>query len=502
MSQRRRRRSLVPLVLGTAVVLTAALFSSPAGAVAEPSVRMFVSMHNVTAERNRRDFVSVDPNAFVTPVGADFKLIVNRPDYDTPVTAKQVDPQTDAVLRTFSEDALDGWSGLKDFTQYEIRDASGHVVRTGSNSFCPNAYGRARLNVDGNDGPLVPSYPYDCGSYSPFTRGNVWGIDLGWATPMLGNGGYYYGGGQLSWRAVKNRYTIHIEIAPAWVDALSIPPEDASADVKVTIVDSASASAPARTEPTASADEPFASTPIVTNPPADTLPDIVALPSWSMYVNNRRGHEYLSFSATEWNAGPGPMVIDGFRTGDEPVMDAYQYFLNTDGDPVGRALIDQLHYHAGRHNHWHFDQFTQYSLLDASKTLLDVSDKESWCLAPTDGIDLTVENANWGQVAQDVYSSCGYGQPGALWIRESLPVGWGDTYGQGVNFGAFDITHVPNGTYYVRTEVNPTGSILEASSDNNIQDRLIKLRGRPGHRRVIVPPWHGIDTENYCYYCG
>jgi hypothetical protein len=50
--------------------------------------------------------------------------------------------------------------------------------------------------------------------------------------------------------------------------------------------------------------------------------------------------------------------------------------------------------------------------------------------------------------------------------------------------------------------VNPTGSILEASMDNNVEDRLIRIKGKPGHRRVVVPPWNGIDTEGYCYYCG
>jgi hypothetical protein len=50
--------------------------------------------------------------------------------------------------------------------------------------------------------------------------------------------------------------------------------------------------------------------------------------------------------------------------------------------------------------------------------------------------------------------------------------------------------------------VNPTGSMLETDTANNIEDRLIRLRGNPGHRRVVVPPWHGIDTENYCAFCG
>ena len=78
---------------------------------------------------------------------------------------------------------------------------------------------------------------------------------------------------------------------------------------------------------------------------------------------------------------------------------------------------------------------------------------------------------------------------------------WADTYGQGVGSGAFDITDLRNGTYYVRVQVNPLGSLFEADTSNNVQDRLIRLRGKPGHRRVIVPWWHGIDTENTCDYC-
>jgi hypothetical protein len=101
---------------------------------------------------------------------------------------------------------------------------------------------------------------------------------------------------------------------------------------------------------------------------------------------------------------------------------------------------------------------------------------------------------------QELATSCG--GPGALWIREVLDVGWGDTYTQFQRGQAFDITGLPNGTYHVRVHVNPTGSMLETDTANNIEDRLIRLRGNPGHRRVVVPPWHGIDTENYCAFCG
>jgi Lysyl oxidase len=217
-----------------------------------------------------------------------------------------------------------------------------------------------------------------------------------------------------------------------------------------------------------------------------------------MSTRQRNGHDYLTFASTELNQGPGTLVVDGFRGTNDRSMDAFQYFL-IDGEPIGRAPVGELEFHAGRHNHWHFQQFALYSLLDADSKHVIVSDKQSWCLVNTDALDLTVPNANLTTRGLELRTSCG--GPKALWIREVLDVGWADTYGQGVGSGAFDITGLRNGTYYVRVQVNPLGSLFEADTSNNVQDRLIQLRGKPGHRRVIVLRWHGIDTENACDYC-
>ena len=104
MSLGRHHRPLVPLVLGVAFVMIATLFTSQAAIAATPSVRLLVASTELTAERNKRDVVFVDPGAYITPVGEDFELIVNRPDYDTPITAKQVDPNSGLILRTFPDD--------------------------------------------------------------------------------------------------------------------------------------------------------------------------------------------------------------------------------------------------------------------------------------------------------------------------------------------------------------------------------------------------------------
>lgn len=494
MSAGRGHRTLVPIALAT--VLVATLYAAPVGAAGSaPTLRLFVSSTQITVERNRRDFIFIDPGAWVTPVTDDFELWVSRPDYDTPITIKQVDPISKAVLRTFPAQNLEGWSGLKDFAHYEVRDADGKLVAGDTITFCPNGYLRQRLS---DDSSLTTSYPYFCGG-GPFTKGSIWGIDEGWAAGLIGD--YYYG---LGWKAERRNYTLTFSIDPEWVNLLQISASDATAQVHVTAVDRGSLAADQQgvqpSRPSTPVARPYPKTPIVTNPAPASLPDLVALPGWGMSTYSRKGHDYLAFNSTEWNAGPGTMVVEGFRGTDDATMDAFQYFL-IDGTPVGRAPIGELEYHAGGgHNHWHFEEFTQYSLLDATQTQVEVSGKQSWCLVNTDALDLTLPNANLLGYGQELSTSCG--GPGALWIREILDVGWGDTYGQYVAGQAFDITGLPNGRYFVRVHVNPLGAMYETNTANNVEDRLIRLRGKPGHRRVVVPPWHGIDTENYCAYCG
>jgi hypothetical protein len=487
---RRLRRPFIALA-SSLVVASALLHATPATAGHLPTIRVFAAGSTVTVERDRRDFVYVDPGVWVAPVGEDFELRVRRTDYESPITFSQVDAATGASIRTFPVEMLDGFLGLQDFAFVEVLDVDGERVLGYSVPWCPNSWYQQRLS---DEAPLVPHYPYACGG-GPLTRGAVWGIDEGWAASLIGDS--YYG---LGWKAERRHYTIRMTIDPAWVQVLEIAPEDAVAEIHVTAVDRGTTTASGPSEPRGPSATPYPAVPDVTDPAAGSLPDLYALPAWNMRVYHRKARDLLAFNATEWNQGPGTFAIEGFRGPDEPAMDAYQYFL-VDGQPVGRAQIGQLEFHSGGgHDHWHFEEFTEYSLLDSTRTEVTVSGKQSWCLVNTDAIDLTVPNANWLGWAQDLHTSCG--GPGALWIREVLDVGWGDTYAQSVSGQAFDITDLPNGAYYIRVRVNPTGSIHEVTLDNNVEDRLIRLKGRPGHRRVVVPRWNGIDTEGYCSYCG
>jgi hypothetical protein len=485
---RRARRTIARFTLVLFALTVVAV--GPASADDAPSVRLFSVADHLDVHKDRRGQVYLDPGVWVASVGGAFELQASRSDYDSPVTFVQIDHQTGEVVRTLPPELAEGWSGLAHFIHVSVRDARGNLVARAKVPFCPNQYGRSRL---GDDGPLNPTYPSFCGG-SPFTLGTVFGIDDGWASPVFGD--YYYGNG-ITFQAPGRHFTMTAWIDNTWAELLGVASEDASVTVDVTAITTRGdsngvPSPPVPSETDRTLARSAAAVPETSEPPAAALPDLVALPAWSIQTLSRKSHDYLAFAATEWNAGPGVLDVEGFRRRNDAEMDAFQYFV-VGGEAVARAPAGSMEYHA-EHHHWHFEQFTQYSLIGASSGDVQISGKQSWCLANTDAIDLTRPGANWlASWTGDLFTQCG--SQSAIWIREVLDVGWGDTYGQYLPGQAFDITDVPNGRYVIRVEVNPDGLLHETTTANNVQDRVIKLRGTPGNRTAIVESWHGIDDR-------
>jgi hypothetical protein len=227
------------------------------------------------------------------------------------------------------------------------------------------------------------------------------------------------------------------------------------------------------------------------DPDLATVPDLAALPAWSASLRRANGRDYLSFASTAWNAGPAPLVLEGFRRPGTTTMDAYQYFYDEHGQVVGRTAVGTFDYDTrSGHHHWHILQFARYTIVSEVTKEVVRSRKQSFCLAPTDAIDLTVPRATFSPYLENLSSVCG--ERHARWIREALPAGWGDTYYQGVAGQAFDVTSLPNGRYRMRVTVNPLGLLHETTTANNVEDRFFRLQGKKGHRRLEVEPWHGI----------
>jgi hypothetical protein len=377
--------------------------------------------------------------------------------------------------------------GLPAFLTTALSKRNGTPLKDVTRSFCPNDWQTERVD---DSGPTVSAYPFGCWS-SPFTRGMVMGIDQGWSTRTRLTLGQHL-------KVDPGTYRLSISIAEPYRTAFAVTPENAVVTVPVSVVKGAGTAARKQESSkrlTSGAQAERTSVPTDLNPPDSVLPDIEALPAWGIGIRNKQksGRAFMSFGATAWNAGPGPLVVEGFRDPASPTMDAFQYFYEN-GEPVSKRPAGTLDYDSrDGHQHWHFNDFAAYSLLDANKVKVLDSGKEAFCLAPTDPIDLTVTGADWRPWFTGLGTACG--DEGSLWIREVLGTGWGDTYTQYRPGQSFEITDLPNGTYYIRVLANPDNALLEGSASNNESLRLVKIHGKPGERWVEVPPYGLIDTE-------
>lgn len=413
------------------------------------------------------------------------EIRAHRPTYDDQIQATWESPTGSVPLPAGS---MDTFSGLNAFVSVKIISVrTGKKVSGWSQDGCLNGQQTQRIDPDG---PARSPYPRSC-PWNPYTVGSVMGIQARYATPLLQDYGR-----ELQVR--PGRYDVVATIAPAWAAFFGIPADAASVTSRL-VVRKDDGCCYGRSRPAARqatrlqpAGTAAPTDPSVAPDPA-TVPDLRALPSFGVQLN-RKGTR-LRFGATVWNAGPSPMVVDGYRSGtDADHMDAYQYFYDADGNETGHQLVGEMHWHAANHNHWHFEDFARYRLLDADRALAVKSGKQSFCLAPTDAVDLTVPRADWQQEVTDLGSACGGHD--ALAVREALPAGWGDTYFQYRAGQAFNIRNVPDGIYFISVEANPLGSLYETDTANNTSVRKIRLSTTDAGQRRVKVFQVGIIDEN------
>ena len=474
--------------LAAVALLLAAGGASAAAAPAAPQLGLRAATDSVVLWKYGRDQpVYLDLGVYLQSLGADFQLNVTRR-YGHPIRVSQ---QLGSSQRALPGWVADGWNGMAHLVTYKIQNAEGSPVATIPMTICPNSYDVQRVDPNGTG---TPHFPQFCSS-NPFTLGTVWGIDQGWAVPLVDSAPFI--------RLPQGTYTITIRINHRYRELFGIPRSLGAVHVTATVKLAGKngcppycgAAAHSRVNVAAArrlANLAPADVPTQTSPDPATVPDLIALPAWGIQISHHRHRDYIDFGATVWDRGPAPMVVEGFRRPGTDIMDAYQYFYR-DGQIVGKAPAGTLVYDAAPgHEHWHFEQFARYALLSGDRREVVRSRKDGFCLAPTDAIDLTVPNAVYNPDSIGFFGACG--DATSIWTRETLPVGWGDTYFQGLPGQSFNITNLPNGTYYVEVQANPLHALHEVSTHNDTRLRRVILGGVPGHRTIRIPPWKGIDA--------
>ena len=473
------------LVVGCVVAAVATTAPAQAAPATQPPLRLVAGSATVTLDRFPDFGVFLDLGTHLVAGSTPFEIRATRKSYADPIVAKQI---VNGHAKKLPAGLLTNFAGLPGFLHVTLTDPGGAVVVEQDQTFCPNGE-TARTRPDAPD---TSSYPLSC-STNPFTLGGVWGVQKGWATSTVD---YFSAPVDIP----AGHYTAQVSVPKRYQDLFGIPADQSSATIQVTVRDEESPGGPGAARAAAG---PHAKAvglrPNATRPtgaarvPKGPKPDLRPLPAWQMGIEPQNGRDYLQFAANVWNAGPSPLVLDGFRRTGENIMDAYQYFYDDNGKQVGYAPTGTLEWDArDGHTHWHFTDFARYSLLNSTQSEVVRSQKEAFCLAATDAIDYTVKNANWRPNNTDLHTACG--SEGSLAVREVLDVGSGDTYLQYLPGQSFDITDLPNGTYYVQVIANPDHKLYESSLDNNVSVRKVILGGSPGARTVTVPPYQLIDA--------
>jgi len=485
-------------VTGTGAATAGAAASSHAATARGPSLKLIITQKTVTVPKPKRGREVIDPGIWTSAVGSDLRLDVQRASYTKPVTITQLikTPWGTTQRRPLPASLLDGWNGLKDFYRLTIRNSGGKVVATQNLTFCPDAFDTERAIPSS---PPANLYPQQCSAFDPFPLGEVWGLTQGWAVNPTARFCFFRCPGPPPVNLPLGKYRATETITAPYIKLFHIPAADATATVNVKVVKGGGGCPPpgcaATHRGTRAGHLPrLPHVPTLANPPRAALPQLTALPSWGIRTTHTKaGLDVLSFSATVWVGGNSPLDVEGFRQPGSPVMKAYQYFWRN-GKVIGRAPAGTMGFEKGTgENEWHFEQFARYRLLTASKKLAVISNKVGFCIAPTDPVDMLIRTALWQPPLIGLFGACG--SPSALWVQEYLPDGWGDTYVQTLAEQAFDITNVPNGTYYIEITANPLHKLHELSTAGNTSLRKIILGGTTGHRTVKVPAWHGIDPE-------
>ncbi len=469
----------------TAVAIAGLPFSSPpssareaAGAADESPLSLYAPAE-LTAESYGGDVYS-DLGIRLVAGAEPFELWSHRPTYDDPIQTEWRSPGGTVALPTGT---MTSFAGLDQFLRIRVRRASDDKFMTKVHlPGCLNGYGERTQP----DAPARSPYPNMCPS-NPYTVGSVMGIQAGWAVSPTS----FWENPPLHLK--PGVYDVSVSIPPEYRAMFGISAADGRRDLTLTVVDGGGkAKAPRQrsTHPEPAAHRPTGTSAGKASGPT---PDLRSLPAFGIQLNGKG--DVLRFGANVWNAGNSPLVVDGFRRAGEDEMDAYQYFFDASGEQTGYQLVGSMHWHAANHQHWHFEDFAQYQLLDQDMATVVKSTKQSFCLANTDAVDYTVPDADWHPENTDLSTACGGHD--ALSIREVLSAGSGDTYFQYRAGQAFRIGDLPNGIYYISVEANPLGNLVEADTSNNDSLRKIRLAGKAGTRRVTVFPV-GIIAEDTC----
>jgi hypothetical protein len=199
-------------------------------------------------------------------------------------------------------------------------------------------------------------------------------------------------------------------------------------------------------------------------PPAATplYPNVVEEVPSHLGIQNDHQREWLRFSTTHINFGPGnlqirggsqvaPCVLDGIAydqctVATQEILDAAGNVVLT--NPAGVAIFHP------EHNHWHQSAVAEFKLMagdPVTGTQLATGVKITFCFVDVEFTGITGKEK---KAFPRTYWECN----GDL---QGLAVGWGDEYHQSTPLQELEVTSLPEGDYFLTHEADPENHWLE-----------------------------------------
>lgn len=195
----------------------------------------------------------------------------------------------------------------------------------------------------------------------------------------------------------------------------------------------------------------------------DILRSYPGMEQWYVDTQTRPGRVFIRFGTLALNLGQGPLHVLG--TGSVDKHEVYQRIYTRTGAYI-QQKVGSLEQHPS-HDHVHIAAFERYSVRDfKTKTVLASADKVSFCL--TDVLwSIRPELTQTAPIATVPLGwSCGA-------YEQSINVGFSDYYGPAIPDQLIDVTDLPDGSYWLTVEVNPTKKLRESNFENNMVDLKI-----------------------------
>jgi hypothetical protein len=206
-------------------------------------------------------------------------------------------------------------------------------------------------------------------------------------------------------------------------------------------------------------------------------PDLVVqMPTGAISIVKKNTKRLLEFTHQTEDAGAGPLEMRPVYNSATGISQAYQALYTMTSPGVWKfaqtvPIVGPMVWSPPSDYNWPFDKFWLYSNNSEGKpgSIVATSPKDLFCMT-SDTFIGEVPNAP----SENEYPGGACTDPEG---RLGLSVGWADQYDATDGGEGIDITSLPNGTYWLRGEVDPDHYLAESDASNNITDTKVQIEG-------------------------